>query len=83
MSVEAIRNQLAQILQNQPEWDKRVMNVQVTNATERFKEIRILVTSEDSSRNWDLRVAVREKLIEFININYPGAFARIRVQEMT
>jgi hypothetical protein len=35
------------------------------------------VSSANSSRNWDLRVTVREKLIDFINANYPGSFAKI------
>jgi hypothetical protein len=70
------------ILKYLPQWDKRVMNVQVTNFTERFKEISILVTSEDASKNRDLKVAVREKLIDFINEKYPGSFARIRLQQL-
>jgi hypothetical protein len=41
------------------------------------EEIRVLVSSNDSSKNWDLRVEVREKLIDFINENYPCSFAKI------
>lgn len=61
-------------------WDGRIANIQVTNTTERFKEVRILLSSPDSSRNWDLRTTIREKLIDFINANYPDAFAKIKIK---
>ena len=51
--------------------------MQVTDSKEWYKEIRILVSSADSSINWDLRVEVREEIIDFINKNYPGSFAKI------
>jgi small-conductance mechanosensitive channel len=78
--VGSIRTVLSGILTGDPNWDGRTANVQVTNATEKFKEIRILLSSSTSSKNWDLRVAVREKLIDYININYPDSFARIRIK---
>lgn len=77
--VEIIRNQLSSIVEHNENWDGKVANVQVTNATSQFKEIRILVSSSDSSKNWDLRVDIREKIIDFINTHYPETFARIRV----
>ena len=54
--------------------------MQVTKVTEQYKEIRILVSSSDSSRNWDLRTEIREKLIDFINEKYPETFAKIRIK---
>jgi small-conductance mechanosensitive channel len=78
--VDAIRKAMPDLLKNNPGWDERFWNVQVTNTTEKYKEIRILVTSSDSSRNWDLRTELREKLIDFINANYPESFARIRIK---
>ena len=78
--VESIRTTLPEILQDNPNWDKRVVNVQVTNVTEKYKEVRILVSSSDSSKNWDLRTEIREKLIDFINEKYPDTFAKIRIK---
>ncbi len=78
--VESIRTALPGMLKGDPNWDGRTVNVQVTNATEKYKEIRILLSSSTSSKNWDLRVAVREKLIDYINVNYPDSFARIRIK---
>ena len=61
---------------------RRIVNVQVTKTTDRYKEIRILLSSSDASKNWDLRAYIREKLIDFINENYPNSFAKIRVNSL-
>jgi small-conductance mechanosensitive channel len=78
--VDSIRTLLPELLKDNTDWDRRVVNVQVTNATEKFKEIRVLLSSANSSRNWDLRTEIREKLINFINENYPDSFATIRIK---
>lgn len=78
--VETIRTILPEMLKENMNWDKRVVNVQVTKVTEQYKEVRILVSSSDSSKNWDLRTQIREKLIDFINDNYPETFAKIRIK---
>lgn len=78
--VKVLREVLPAMLEGNPDWDKRVCNVQVTNTTDSYKEIRILLSSSNSSANWDLRTDIREKLIDFINTNYPDSFARIRIK---
>ncbi|NJO69082.1 MAG: mechanosensitive ion channel [Bacteroidetes bacterium] len=77
--VSAIRDMLPPILAENSDWDKRVFNVQLTNTTDRYKEVRILLSSSDSSKNWDLRTSIREKLIDYINMNFPDTFAKIRL----
>jgi small-conductance mechanosensitive channel len=79
--VSKIREIIPDLLKDNKDWDGRVWNVQVTKATEQYKELRILVSSQDSSKNWDLRTLIREKLIDYINENYPGSFAKIRVKD--
>jgi small-conductance mechanosensitive channel len=78
--VESIRNILPGMLSNDSDWDGRVANIEITKATETYKEIRILLSSRDSSGSWNLRTKVREKLIDYINANYPGSFASIRIK---
>jgi len=78
---EIIRDILPDMLKDNPDWDHRFWNVQVTKVTERFKEIRILLTSNDASKNWDLKAKITEDLIDFINNNYPDTFAKIRIKE--
>jgi len=78
--VDSIRIALPDMLKGNPDWDGRLWNVQVTKTTEQNKEIRILLSSSDASKNWDLRAEIREKLIDFINVNYPDTFAKIRIK---
>jgi len=77
LPVEPLREELSRLLKDNHKWDGRVQNIQVTDSKEWYKEVRVLVSSADSSKNWDLRVELREKLIDFINTNYPGSFAKI------
>lgn len=79
--LESIRTALPEMIKGNANWDGRTLNVQVTNTTERYKEVRVLVSSCDASKNWDLRVTIREKLIDYINANHPESFARIRIQQ--
>jgi len=79
--VDSLRDALPDMLKKNKDWDGRFWNVQVTKVTEQYKEIRLLVTSADASKNWDLRAAIREELINFINTNYPDTFAKIRIKK--
>lgn len=79
--VKSLRDIMPGILKGNKNWDGRVWNVQVTNTTEKYKELRILLSSSDSSKNWDLKTDVREQLIEYINENYPGSFAYLRIKD--
>lgn len=61
-------------------WDGKVCVLQVTDCNERAMQIRILASSIDSGRNWDLRCHIRENILQFINKNYPHSLPRIRVE---
>jgi hypothetical protein len=37
-----------------------------------------LASAPDASSGWDLRCEIREKLVEFIQRNYPGSLPRMR-----
>lgn len=76
---DALRSELDRILENTSLWDKKVKVLQVTDAKERTVESRILVSARNSPTAWDLRVHVREKMIEFLQKNYPEALPRTRV----
>jgi len=64
--VENIRKVLPKMLEGNTDWDGRVINVQVTNSTDKNKEIRIQLSSSNASKNWDLRSVIREKMIDYI-----------------
>lgn len=74
-----LRDALPAMVESDKNWDRRVLNLQVTDSKENYMEIRILVSSSDASKNWDLRTALREKLIGHISANYPWAFPKIRL----
>ena len=60
-------------------WDKKVKVLQVTDSKESTLEIRILVSAKNSPTAWDLRVYIREKMIEFIQNTYPESLPKARV----
>lgn len=78
--IQELRDELKRIVESEPQWDKRVANVQVTNTTDRTVEIRCLVSAENSSNAWNLRCLVREKMIEFLQQNYPDCLPRVRLE---
>jgi small-conductance mechanosensitive channel len=76
--VEAVREELTRVLEASPHWDRKVNVLQVTDAKERTLELRALASSSDASKSWDLRCEMREKLVAFIQKNYPGSLPRLR-----
>jgi len=78
--VDEIRKEQTRLLEGSPLWDKKVNIVQVTDTTESSMEIRCLVSAKDSPTAFDLRVMLREKLIEFLRENYPESLPRTRVE---
>lgn len=78
--VESLRAELLRIVSESPLWDKRVCGLQVTDLTDRSMELRCLVSSSDSGKNFDLRCLVREKMIEYIKQNYPAALPTFRLE---
>lgn len=74
-----LRKELTRLLESNPLWDKKVNVLQVTDAKERSLEIRALMSAKDSGTAWDLRVFIREKLIEFLQKNYPDSLPKTRV----
>ncbi|MDY6855049.1 MAG: mechanosensitive ion channel [Thermodesulfobacteriota bacterium] len=78
--IESIREELGRILEGSTLWDRRVSVLHVTNATERTVELRALMSASDASNAWGLRCEVREKLIDFVQKNYPGSLPRLRTE---
>jgi small-conductance mechanosensitive channel len=78
--VEEVRQELLHILKSSGMWDGKVWVLQVTNATEHTMELRALMSAPDSSKAWDLRCHVREKLINFLQERYPESLPKTRAQ---
>jgi len=75
---DALRAELTRILEASRHWDGKVNVLQVTDAREHTLEIRALMSAGDASLAWDLRCEVREKLIVFIQRQYPESLPRFR-----
>ncbi|MGH7826714.1 MAG: mechanosensitive ion channel family protein [Candidatus Binatia bacterium] len=80
ISVQAVREELKRIVAQSSDWDGKVCVLQVTNATERSLELRALASSSDASKAWDLRCEIREKLVAFVQENYPRSLPRVRAE---
>ena len=78
--VEGIREELQRILDKSQHWDRKVCVLQVTNTSERTIELRALMSAVDASTAWTLRCEVREKLVGFVQKNYPEALPRVRAE---
>jgi len=78
--VEAVREEVQNILKESEYWDGKVCGLVVTNATERTMELRALMSAADASLAWNLRCEVREKLIEFVKKQYPQALPKVRAE---
>jgi small-conductance mechanosensitive channel len=78
--VTQLREKLEAIVRETPLWDGRVVVLQVSDTRERTVEIRALVSASSAPAAWDLRCEVREKLIAYLQQEYPEALPRSRQQ---
>jgi len=79
VDVGVMRAALRRIVEGTSEWDERVCELQVTDAGEHTVQLRALVSARDSGRAWDLRVHVRERLLEFMQREHPAWLPRTRI----
>ncbi len=78
--VDRVREALADIVKNSKLWDGRVVNMQVTDASDRAIRLRALASARNSQDVWDLRCEIREKLIAFLQEAYPDALPKQRME---
>ena len=77
--VEKLREKLMEVARASPLWDGRVVVLQVSDATkDHTVELRALLSARSAPAAWDLRCEVREKLIAYLQEEYPGALPRQR-----
>lgn len=76
--VDPLRAKLNDIARNAKQWDGKVVGLQVTDLREHTMELRCLVSSRNSSENFDLRCIIREEMMKYVRENYPDAFPTAR-----
>lgn len=78
LPVDEVRAELVRIVEANPLWDGRVQNIQVTDVRERSVQLRAMVSAATSGNLWDLRVQVRERLVDYLRRHHPEALPRVR-----
>lgn len=76
--VGRLREKLEEIVRESPHWDGQVVNLQVTDTDKDTITIRGLMSARTSPQAWDLRCEVREKLVDWLQQEYPEALPRLR-----
>jgi small-conductance mechanosensitive channel len=76
--LDALRAELTRILEGSRHWDGKVNVLQVTDSKQHTLEVRALASAADASAAWDLRCEVREKLVQFLQRNFPESLPRLR-----
>lgn len=79
--IARLRAEFESLVEREPLWDGRVKVMQVTDAADRSLEVRCLVSARAPGVLFDLRVAVREKMITFLQqLDHGVHLPRTRVQ---
>lgn len=78
--VQAGRQALRRIIEGSSSWDRRFWNLQVTDATEKSMQLRVLAIAADASLAFNLRCEIREKFIAYIQEHHPQSLPRLRAE---
>jgi len=76
--VARVRTKLEDFVRESKLWDGQVVNLQVVDSNDRAVQLRALVSARTSPEAWDLRCEVREKLIAFLQQEFPAALPKQR-----
>ena len=74
-----VREALQRICETDARWDGRVCVAQITDTRESAVQVRLLVSARNSGDLFDLRCAVRERMIDYLNTAHPEALPRLRM----
>ena len=80
LPLQPLRDEFDRLLELTDLWDRRAKVVQVTDATEKTMQLRILASAANSGIAFDLRCYIRENLITFIQKNYPESLPKMRAE---
>lgn len=78
--IDAMRKKLKEFLEQSAHWDGDVQVLQVIDANAQTLELRALMSAKNSPTAWDLRCEIREKMIQWLQQEYPHALPRHRAQ---
>lgn len=78
--IDSLRAEAKRIIEPSPSWDRRSWNLQLTDATEKTVQVRVMVTAADAGKLWDLRCEVREGLVRWLQTEQPAGLPRVRTE---
>ncbi|WP_116106712.1 mechanosensitive ion channel family protein [Lewinella sp. IMCC34191] len=78
--VDKLREEAQRFTETQELWDKEVFGVAVTDNNADVMTIRIIASAADSGQTFNLRCAIREHLIGWIQNNYPEHLPKTRLE---
>jgi small-conductance mechanosensitive channel len=73
-----LRKELKHLVENNPNWDRKVCGLQVTDTNPSTIVVRALVSSTSPGKSFDLRCDVREGLIDFLRRHHPESLPKVR-----
>ncbi len=78
--VPQIRAEAIRLCRAAPEWDGRLVEVQVVDTSPQALQMRVLVSAANAEQGWHLRCRIREELIAFVARTCPEYLPRWRVE---
>jgi small-conductance mechanosensitive channel len=78
--IAEMREKLKEFLGQSKFWDGNVQVLQIVDTGKETIELRALMSAKNSPTAFDLRCEIREKMILWLQTEYPGALPRSRVQ---
>jgi len=78
LPVAPVREEFLRIVKECELWNGRTAALQVTESTDRAMQLRAIMSANNASAVFDLRCLVRERLIAFLQQNYPDALPTAR-----
>jgi len=76
--IERLRAELERVCRASPLWDGDVVNLQVTEVTDRVAQVRCLASARNAPTAFDLRCEIREKMLAFMRDECPEALPKQR-----
>ena len=76
--MDAVRGELQRVCDTDARWDGRVCVAQIVDTDRSTVQVRLLVSARNSGDLFDLRCAVRERMVDFLLAHHPEALPRMR-----
>lgn len=77
--IAKIREKLNEFLKEDELWDGQVSSLQVVDTSEQTIKVRALMSAKNSPNAWDLRCNLREKIVTYLQENYPESLPHNRL----